>query len=343
MIFDHQFGNITIHADSTVEIEFDFTNDLGTGDTVSSDTTTAKDDEGTDITSTFVLSTSISTTSVYVVMTSGVGGRTNEVKIVATTTNGRLITRFVTVDISGVFGLNMNLGDIEQNSYVSLREANEYIKSHFYHPDQWDNLTFEGRRRVLTQAAKDINILNYKDRPYYDAQKMAFPRSTHETYQGTASPLLTATSFRGNSLYSGTYNVMPDNYFKGGTVHITNGGHRGEIQYIDSSEASNTGAFGKIVTASSFTSSVVASDQYLVFKQVEQEIKDAQCEQAMYLIENRMSGYSDYVHAGVGYVRTGDLGISFKDTSKAYPDVVSAKVFKLLGRFMRKGVAVGRA
>jgi hypothetical protein len=277
-------------------------------------------------------------------MQNGVGNRTYELKIIATTVAGRDITRFVTVDVTGVFGLNTNLGDINQNSYVSLREANEYIKSNFYHPDQWDNLTFEGRRRVLTQAAKDIDILNYKDKPYYEAQKMAFPRSTHETYQGLASPVLnTATSFRGNSLYSGTYNEIPDNYFKDGTVHITNGGHRGEIAYIDSSEASRAGAFGKIVTATPFTSSVVASDQYLVFRPLDQEIKDAQCEQAMYLIENRMSGYSDYIQAGIGYVRTGDLGISFKDTSKGYPDIVAAKVFKLLGRFMRKGVAVGRA
>lgn len=342
MIFDHQFGNITIHANSVIEIEFDFTNDLGTGDTISSDTTTAKDDEGTDVTSTFILSTSTSTTSVYVVMQNGVGGRTYEVQIEAVTTNGREINRFVTVDVTGVFGLNTNLGDISQNSYVSLREANEYIKSNFYHPDQWDNLTFEGRRRVLVQAAQDINILNYKGKPYYDSQTMAFPRDDHETYQGTASPL-TATSFRGNSLYSGTYNVIPDNYFKGGTVHITRGKHRGEIAYIDSSEASHAGAFGKVVTATPFTSTVVASDQYLVFTPLDDEIKAAQCEQAMYLIENRMSGYSDYIQAGIGYVRTGDLGISFKDSGKQLPDIVPAKVKKLLGRWCRKGVAVGRA
>lgn len=342
MIFDHQFGNITIHANSIVEIAFDFTNDLGTGDTISSDTTTAKDDNGNDVTSTLIMTTSNDNTKVYVTLQNGTGGRTYEVQIEAVTTLGREINRFVTVDVTGVFQLNSNLGDINANSYVSLREANEYVKSNFYHPDQWDNLTFEGRRRVLVQAAKDIDALNYKGRPYYDAQKLAFPRDYHDIWEGTASPL-TATAFRGNSLYSGTYNEYPDNYFQYGTVHIKNGKHEGEIRMIASSEASPAGNFAKVNVSSPFTSTVVASDQYLVFRPLYQEIKDAQCEQAMYLIENRMAGYAEYLQAGIGYVRTGDLGISFKDPSKTLPDIVSVKVRKLVGRHLRKGIAVGRA
>lgn len=341
MIFDHQFGNISIHEDSTVEIAFNFTNDLGTGDSVNGDTTTAVDDQGRDA-SAIILSTTNDTIKVYVTLTGGTGGESYEVKIIASTTLGRSLTRFVTVDVTGSFDLIPSLGASDQNSYVSLQEANEYIKSHFYHSDRWDNLTFEGRRRVLTQAAKDIDILNFKGRPYYDSQPLAFPRNYNETFSGPASPV-SASSLRGTNLYSGTYNKIPNNYFKGGTVHITQGDHRGEVKHIDSSTASPSGGFGQVNTASTFTSIVVASDNYLIFSPVFSEVKDAQCEQAMWLIENRMSGYYEYIAAGIGYVRTGDLGMSFKDSAKEFPDVVPAKVRKLLGRHTRKVIRYGRA
>lgn len=342
MIFDYQFGNISIHEDSTVEVAFDFTNDLGTGDSVNGDTTTAQTDQGKDATSTLILSTTNDTIKVYVTLSGGVGGESYEVKIIAGTTLGRSLTRFITVDVTGDFELIPALGAENQNSYVSLQEANEYVKSNFYHPDQWDNLSFEGRRRLLTQAAKDIDILNYKGKLYYKTQPLAFPRNHNETFSGTASPV-SASSLRGNNLYSSTYNKIPNNYFKGGTVHITRGAHRAEVKYIDSSTASPSGGFGQINTASTFTSIVVASDTYLIFTPLDQLIKDAQCEQAMWLIENRMSGYYEYIQAGIGYVRTGDLGMSFKDQSKSFPDIVPAKVRKLLGRHTRKVLKYGRA
>lgn len=345
MIFDHQFGNISIDDDGVVEIGFNFVNDLGTGDSISAKAVTAKDDDSNDVTSTFILSSSITSPIVYVVLQNGTAGRSYEVTIKATTTNGRVLNRMVTVDVTGDVAFNPKLGDIGANTYVNLREANEYIRSNFYHPDQWDNLTFEGRKRVLVQATKDIDTMNFKNKPYYASQRLAFPRANHETYEGTASiNVATSLVLRGTNLKSSAYNEIPDDYFKYGTIHIDRGDHFRQIRYISSSTASKAGGYGEVTVSSPFSSSVVASDHYVIFKPLYQEIKDAQCEQAMHIIANEFYKYADYVHAGIGYVRTGDLGISFKDADKSVPgNKISFKARRLLGRHLRKTIKYGRA
>lgn len=345
MIFDHQFGNMSIYEGSTVEVGFDITNDIASGDSASSVNVIAKDDEENDVTSTIIQSSSVSGNIAYAIITSITANRTYEIEFEITTANTRLLTRRVTVDAVGGVPYNPKLGDSNANTYVTLREANEYIKNSFYHPDQWDNLTLEGRKRVLIQAAKDIDSFNYRDKPYYDSQALAFPRSDHETYSGTAS-INTATTgtLRGTNLYSSTYNKVPDNYFKNGTVHIKEGNNSRQVRMISSSVASEAGGYGDVVVSSPFSSNVVASDQYLVFKPIYQEVKDAQCEQAMHIIAKEFYKYADYTHAGIGYIRTGDLGISFKDPPKGVPDSkICVKSRRLLGRFMRKTLTMGRA
>lgn len=344
MIFDHQFGNISIHDGSTVEVGFNFVNDIASGDTISTKVVTAEDDEGTSVTSSLILSSSVSSPIVYVVIQNTAAGRTYEVKIVATTTSGRTLTRSVIVDGVGAITLNPNLGDSNANSYVNLREANEYIKNRFYHADQWDNLTFEGRKRVLIQAARDIDSLNYKDEPYYDTQTMAFPRSDHPIHTGTAS-IANATSLvlRGTNLYSSTYNKIPTNHFKHGTVHIKEGNNANQIRYIQSSTATETGGYGEVTVSSPFNSNVVASDTFLIFEPLDLEIKEAQCEQALYIIENKYYGYADYQNANIEQVRTGDLSIDFRIMAGRVPSNLCLKARKMLGRYTRKGIQIGRA
>lgn len=345
IIFDHQFGNISIYAGSTVELGFDITNDIASGDSASSVVVVAKDDEGTDVTATIVQSSSVSGNIAYVIVISLTANRTYELELEITTTQARTLTRFITIDAVGDVIYNPKLGDSGANTYVTLREANEYIKNNFYHPDQWDNLTMEGRRRVLIQATKDIDTFNYRDKPFYDSQALAFPRSDHETHTGTAS-VNTATTgkLRGLNLYSSTYNDLPDDYFKSGTVHIRAGNNFRQVRHISSSTASKTGGYGEVTLSSPFASNVVASDQYVIFKPMHQEVKDAQCEQAIYIIAEEFYKYADYAHAGIGYLRTGDLGVSFKDPSQGMPtSKVCIKARRLLGRFMRKTISIGRA
>ncbi len=344
MIFDHQFGAFTKHADSDITVAQDYTNDLATGETVSSCTVTAVDEDETDATSTVISSTSVTSPYVYVNVAAGTAGQTYEIKIKATTSQGHVITRYVVMDVVGDVGLNPKLGDSDANSYVNLKEANDYIKNSFYHGDQWDKLSFEGRKRLLIQACKDINMINFKDSPYYSSQSLPFPRSNHQTYIGTAS-INTATkvTLRGLNLYSTTYNKIPNNHFKYGTVHIREGTNLDQTRYISSSTASEGGAFGEVVVSSPFDNNVVASDQYLIFEPIYQEVKDAQCEQAMYIIENKLYLYADYKDVDISALRTGDLEVEFGAGEGTMPHKISLKAKKLLSRHARKTISYGRA
>ena len=127
MIFDHQFGNISIYAGSTVELGFDVTNDIASGDSASSVVVVAKDDESTNVTATIVQSSSVSGNIAYVVIISLTANRTYEVELEITTANSRVLTRLITIDAVGDVIYNPKMGDSGANTYVTLREANEYI------------------------------------------------------------------------------------------------------------------------------------------------------------------------------------------------------------------------
>jgi hypothetical protein len=112
---------------------------------------------------------------------------------------------------------------------------------------------------------------------------------------------------------------------------------------VSSSTASEAGLFGEIIVSSPFDNNVVASDQYLVFDPMYQEVKDAQCEQAMHIIENRLYLYADYKDVDISAVRTGDLEVEFSAGKGDKPHKISLKARKLLGRHVRKTISYGRA
>lgn len=241
--------------------------------------------------------------------------------------------------------LNPKQGHIEQNSYVSRNEASQYFARNYSNISDWTNLTATQREQVLIQAAYDMEVYNYKGRPYYEDQNLAFPRHYVTTWSGVASPTSTATkcTIRAKNLYSGTYNDMPNNYWTYGTLHIIRGNNRGQSRYVASYTASIVGKYGEIVLSSALPHNVSASDTFILMLG-DDDVKRAQCEQALYIASNKFYQYSEYAYSGIGYVRTGDLGMSFKDGSGTVGgQKVSLKSRKLLGRHMRKTLKYGRA
>jgi len=242
--------------------------------------------------------------------------------------------------------LNPKAGDHYANSYVTRVEASQYFDRHYTGISYWSNLNATQQEQVLIQGAHDLELLNYKDKKYYPTQFLSFPRHTNKIRTGTASMVASATAFtvRGLNLYSSTYNAIPENYFKYGTVVMDNGLNRGQSRYISSSNASIDGKFGEIVVSSPFNQMVAASDTYIVFDPIPPQVKWAQCEQALAIAENRYYNYGDYNYSGIGYVRTGDLGMSFKNPDSTIPGrKICLKARRLLGRFTRKTMKYGRA
>lgn len=241
--------------------------------------------------------------------------------------------------------INAKLGDSEANSYVTRNEASEYYARSYTDTANWTNLTATQREQTLIQAAHDIEMLNYKGKKFYEVQALSFPRDYNDAWEGTASPATASRLVvRAKNLYSGTYNEMPNNHFKYGTIHIREGQNRGSSRRIASSLATETGRYGELYVASPFPSNVAASDNFIAFEPIQNEVKWAQCEQALYIAANRFYGYGDYAYSGIGYVRTGDLGMSFKDSQGTITGrKVSLKARKLLGRHIRKTIKYGRA
>ena len=343
---DHKYGSIYVFEGGTKKFSYDFTNQLSTGETVASCLASAYNTSGQDVSASIVTATSVTSPAAYVTVGNGIADRAYEVKIRGMTSGGNTLTGYVGVEFFGSVSLNAKMGEVDSNSYVNLEEATSYIKNMYGHSSNWDNLTFEGKKRVLIQAANDLELLNYKGRPYYVAQSLSFPRNYHETHSGAAS-VNTATSdtVRGLNLYSSTYNVIPDNFYKYGTVHMTGKGPNFKSsRYIQTSTASKSGGYGEVVVSSPFSNNVVASDSYLIFLPLDKNVKDAQCEQAIYIADNRYREYSEYNYAGIGYVRTGDLGMSFKNPDNTIPGrKIALKARKLLGRHARKTMRYGRA
>jgi hypothetical protein len=241
--------------------------------------------------------------------------------------------------------LNPKAGDRFTNSYVSRVEASQYYDRYYSGVSDWTNLTATQQEQCLVQAAYDMELLNYKGRKYYVTQGLSFPRNDQLTYKGNAS-INTATKYtlRGLNLFSSTHNKIPENLFQYGTVRVDAGLNRGQSRYISSSTASIEGKYGEVVVSSPFTHNVVASDHYVVVTPMPNEVKWAQIEQAKYIANNRYYEYGDYNFSGIGYVRTGDLGMSFKNPDSTIPgQKLCLKARKLLGRYTRKALRYGRA
>ena len=130
-------------------IEFSFENTLSSGDSLSSATVTITDDEGTDYTSSMISDKSVSSPKVYFTISGGTADVTYNIKIKTTTSQGNVLISYIKCEVFGSVSLVTYIGGSTSNSYVTLTEANKYIRSKYRHSSLWDTLTDSGKKRVL--------------------------------------------------------------------------------------------------------------------------------------------------------------------------------------------------
>lgn len=237
--------------------------------------------------------------------------------------------------------LNTKLGDINCDSYVATAYANSYFGNR-PNSSSWTNIASPGaKEHALRQACIEIDLNNFTGDRYYDIQRRQFPRDDHETYTGAcASP--TKTQFKGSNLWSSTYNLLPTNYFKNGTVHITYGTCVGDTRVIASSDGTN----GMVTVTESFTATLDTTSNYLVFAPLDNDICRSQCEQALYGLDSSLQKYIEFKNQGIGSVMMGDVSVNFQRYGSDTNTILSplgffAKTF--LGRFLRRGGKIARA
>lgn len=320
-------------------IEYDFTNDLSTGDTLNTCTASIYNSENTDKTASMISNTTASSPDVTFDISSGTGGETYSIKVVGVTTNSKKFTHYISCEVFGVLTLNTKLGDINANSYVTVKEANDYIRNKYGHSNDWDTINDEGKKRILIQAADDIEVFNYLGEKYYNAQRLQFPRDDHSVVTGNCATPLGVDTFKNSGLYSTTYGEMPTDYWKYGTVHITSATPLYEVRNISTSNSST----GAVTLSEDFSASPTANTQFVAFEPLHKEVKDAQCEQSLFIVQNsRIDTIQDYRAMGVRRVEMGDTRLDFSIGAVSHI-AISGKVRKLLGRWIRKSLRVSRA
>jgi hypothetical protein len=340
MKLDHTTSWFYKYAGETFRVSYNFTNALD-GDTLASCTASIYDTDNTDKTASMLSSVLVNTASVSFSITGGNSGKTYDLKLAGKSTAGSqtFIAKLV-CEVFNTVSLNTKLGDHNNNSYVTLEEANNYIRNKYGHINTWDTMTEEGKKRVLIEAATDMEAFNYQGEKYYDSQGLQFPRDDHAIITGACATPITKTSFRNTALYSTSYNVYPTNYWTNGAVHITAGSALNDTRRISLSNAVN----GSITVASDFSATPSTSDTFVVFTPLYKEVRDAQIEQALFLVQNAgISDIQNYKEMGARAVKIGDVAIEFKTWSSGTSGpAIAAKTRALLSRFIRKGLRVQR-
>lgn len=234
--------------------------------------------------------------------------------------------------------INTKLGDSNQNSYIGVSQADTYFGVR-RNVSNWTSLTATNKEIVLQQAARDIDRFRFYGEKYYDSQGLKFPRDDHEIVTGNCSTPITATSFKNSNLYSTTYNAMPDNYWKYGSIHITVGTPIRDTRDIKSSSAVD----GTVVASPDFSSTPTTNSQFIIFKPVYKEVMDAQCEQALYILDNaKLESLTEYRDLGAETIKIGDAVVVFKEGGFSSL-ALSPTAKKLLSKFIQKSLTVQRA
>lgn len=234
--------------------------------------------------------------------------------------------------------LNSKLADPAQNSYCTATQANEYFQTKV-DSSSWDALsTTASKENVLIEAARVLEFFNYNEEKYYDTQGLSFPLSTHEVVTGNCATPAVINSFTHTNLYSTTYNEYPANYWKYGSVHIVAGTPLNDVRLITTSNETT----GSIVVTENFSTTCNATTEFIVFAPIQDEIRFAQCEQALYLLDtNTLKQAKLYSDIGAKYIRLGDAAVSYHENVMGKM-LISPIAKRLLSAFINKNLKVGR-
>lgn len=235
--------------------------------------------------------------------------------------------------------LNSKLGDTAANSYVTASEANVYFV-YRQNITNWTSKNASQREQVLIQAAREIDMFSFIDDKYYENQSMQFPRNTHSVITGDVATPITSVSFKNTGFTSDTHGAPKSttNYWKYGSIHITAATPLRETRDIDANNITTD-----IVTvATAFSSDPTVNSDFIAFEPLYKEIKDAQCEQALYIIDvGDSSSMTKYKNLGANYVKIGDTAVGFVDM-KIGKLSMSSISRKLLSRWIKRSRTVLR-
>jgi len=339
--FDHTDGYFHALEDEVTPVIYNFTNKLASGDTLASPcNVTALDEYGSDKSASIITATAISSPNCSFAVQNTNAGNTYEITIKSSSSSNYTYIGKVICESYGSVTLNANIADPNANSYITLKEANDYIKNVRGNSTIWDKLSIEGKKRLLIEAAREIDKLNFIDNKYYDNQAMQFPRNSHNVLSGDVSTPCTVNSFKNTSFSNSAYGSdrSNSNFWKYGTVHITTGTPLYDIRTVNTSNITTD----VITTLTDFSATPANGSDFVAFEPLNQKVKDAQCEQALNIINNANIEKLQSYGVNAKSVSIGDVSVNFKDNSSS-SSVVTPKAKSLLAQWVQRHRRVLRA
>jgi len=339
--FTHENEYVWKYVDEKKSETYSFSNILLSGDTLASATLTCVDSDGTD-SSSMVASPIVVSPSVSFIVKDGTADTTYQIKIEGKTSSGYTLVRYITLDVFNTITLNTQLGSPDANSYVTLQEANKYIRNKRSHSDTWDSLSIEGKKRLLIQACQDMNKFNFINEPYYDKQSLPFPNSQHSTETGAVATPLSNTTIKNSDLSSDTYgsNKSVNNYWKYGTLHIISATPLNDIRNVATSSYLNS----VVHLGSPLSATPTTNTSFRIFVPLAENIKQAQMEQSLFILSvGDSSTIESYKNNGVAQVRIGDVDVRFSGGASLYKNTISPIAYKLMSKYINKNLRIGRA
>jgi len=341
--FNHENKFLWKYKDETFNVSYNFTDDLATSEDISTVSASCYNSNGYDVTATILSNVAASSPdSARFTTTGGQEDTTYEIKLIGVGSSGSKYIHRITMEIYGYISLNANLADPSANSFVTLQEANKYIKNKRGRSNTWDSLSIEGKKRLLIEACKDISKFNFRKDKYYDNQSLPFPDSDHNIVTGNCATPLTLSGFKNSNLRSTSYGAARynNNYWKYGTVHITSATPLNDIRYIKSSNGTN----GTITVDTDFSATPTTNTQFIIFEPLHENIREAQIEQAMFILDNEgVESVYAYKSLGAQRVKIGDVEVAFKGNAGMDKSPLSSNAKKLLSRWIRTHIRIGRA
>jgi hypothetical protein len=231
--------------------------------------------------------------------------------------------------------LNTILSHPDQNSYVTIAEANDYlaIKQNYLH---WAGLSTTQKEGFLKASALQMNELRFRGSEIYDrakdyrkGQNLAFPRLRYGDVQYGNATSSTSTSVSILQLANQQY--LPDDVFNGGVAVIREGTGRGQTVAITDWVSST----GTAIVASWTTQPDTTSAISLILP-VDDKVKYAQIEQAYFLSQYKDEDVLNMI-SGVQSYNIGDLSETYSPSTVQFA-LVGGRPFSPLAQQSLKGL-----
>lgn len=228
----------------------------------------------------------------------------------------------------------------DANSYLTVSEADAMINSR-PNTQNWADLTADQKAYTLILASSQIDALRFFDQKYYDnareyrlEQALSFPqRNSHSAKVKVNSA--------GENYITSQQLVdrvnMPDDYWIGGALVVTDNTGKGQVMQISDFDM----ATGKVTVSENFTTQPDTTSYVRLIHKVPDKVKWAVIEQALFISSG--GGERSQLQAeGVKSYSIGDLSETYADRPASTGDMpisVQARAY-LKGLISRIGKVI---